>query len=130
MLLFHFGTHCIVTLGRMNLLAVALAFSSFNSDGFASIQSNTLLSQLQPWPSFHLLRILIPLWPLLFHLNTCLVYGLYRHPLYNKAILFLVPQALRVPKPAHFCSRVCSWSSSHGISFLHSFWWAAGFGMA
>lgn len=130
-LFFHFGTHCTVTLGRMNLYAVALAFSSFNSDGFASIQSNTFLARLQPWPSFHLLRILISLLPLLFHLNTSLVYGLYRHPIYHKAILFIVPQALRMPKPGHFCSRVCSWSRSVMLSlFLHSFWWAAGFGMA
>lgn len=129
MLLFHFGTHCIVTFGRMNLFAVALAFSSFNNDGFASVQSNTFLSQLQPWPSFHLLRILIPLLPLLFHLSTYLLYGLYKHPTCNKAILLIVPQALRVPKPAHFCSRVCSWSRSVMLSlFLHSFWWAAGFG--
>lgn len=131
MLLFHFGSHRIVSLGRTNLFAVDLALSSLNSDGFASIQSNTFLSQLQPWPSFHLLRILIPLWPLLFHLNTSLVYGLYRHPVYSKASVFIVPWALRVPKPAHFCSRVCSWSSSVVSSlFLHSFWWAPGFGMA
>lgn len=110
----------------MNLFAVALAFSSFNFDGFASIRSNTFLSQLQPWPSFHLLRILIPL-PLLFHLNTYPVCGLYRYPILNKAILFIVPQALTVLKPAHFCCRVCRWSSSVKLSlFLHSFWWAAG----
>lgn len=114
-----------VTLRRMNLFAVAVAFSSFNSAWFANIQSNTFLSQLQPWPSFHLLRILIPLLPLLFHLNT------YLYPTDNKAILVIVSQAQRVPKPAHFCSRVCSWSISVMSSlFLHSFWWAAGFGMA
>lgn len=108
-----------VTLGRKNLFAVALACRCFNSEEFVNIQSNTFLSQLQPWPSFHLLRILIPLLPLLFHLNTYLVYGLYRHPIYNKAILFIVPRALRVPKPAHFCSRVCSWSSSVLLSLSY-----------
>lgn len=68
---------------------------------------------------------------LLFHLNTYPVCGLYRCPILNKAILFIVPQALRVLKPAHFCCRVCRWSSSVKLSvFLHSFWWAAGFAMA
>ena len=120
-----------MTLRRMNLFAVSLAFSSFNNDRFASSQSNTFLSRLQPWPSFHLLRFLIPLLPLLLHLNVYVVYGLYRDPIYNKAILFTFPQALRTPKPGHFCSRVRSRSSSVMPSlFLHSFWLAAGFEMA
>lgn len=122
---------CIVNLRRMNLFAASLAFSSFSNDRFASSQSNTFLSQLQPWPSFHLLRLPIPLLSLLFHLNASPVYGLYRDPIYNKAILFAFPQALRTPKPGHFCSRVRSRSSSVMPSlFLHSFWLAAGFEVA